>query len=93
MADVHLPATLPPLFEGLPRQLDVEAASVGEVLAQLDARWPGLRDRVCEPGGGGVDGATLRPHIRVFVDGERAELGTPLAADARLDVIAAISGG
>jgi sulfur-carrier protein len=94
MADVHLPATLPPLFEGLPRQLDVEAASVGEVLAQLDARWPGLRDRVCESGGGGEHGGmALRPHIRVFVDGERAELDTPLAAGARLDVIAAISGG
>jgi molybdopterin converting factor small subunit len=93
MAEVHLPATLPPLFEGLPRQLDVEAASVGEVLAQLDARWPGLRDRVCEPAGGGADGVALRPHIRVFVDGERAELDTPLVASARLDVIAAISGG
>jgi sulfur-carrier protein len=91
MAEVHLPATLPPLFDGLPRQLDVEAASVGEALAQLDARWPGLRDRVCEPGGAG--GAALRPHIRAFVDGERAELDTPLADGARLDVIAAISGG
>jgi molybdopterin synthase sulfur carrier subunit len=90
MADVHLPATLLPLFEGLPRQLDVEAASVGEVLAQLDTRWPGLRDRVCESAG---SGATLRPHIRVFVEGERAELDSPLAAGARLDVIAAISGG
>jgi len=86
MADVHLPATLPLLFDGLPRRLDVEAASVGEALAALDDRWPGLRDRVC-------DGAELRPHIRVFVDGERAELGTPLTAGSRLDVIAAISGG
>jgi molybdopterin converting factor small subunit len=94
MADVHLPATLPPLFEDLPRQLDVDAASVGEVLARLDERWPGLRDRVCEPAGGEADGGVaLRPHIRVFVDGERAELDTPLASDARLDVIAAISGG
>jgi sulfur-carrier protein len=86
MADVHLPPTLPPLFAGLPRQLELDAASVGEAIAQLDARWPGLRDRVC-------DGAGLRPHIRVFVDGERAALDTPLPAGARLDVIAAISGG
>lgn len=90
MADVHLPATLPPLFAGLPRRLGLEAASVGEAIAALDARWPGLRDRVCEPAPGGW---ALRPHIRVFVDGERAELGTPLAAGSRLDVIAAISGG
>lgn len=89
MAEVHLPATLPPLFEGLPRQLDLDATSVGEAIAQLDERWPGLRDRVCES----AEGASLRPHIRVFVDGERAELDTPLAAGARLDVIAAISGG
>ena len=27
MADVHLPSTLTPLFPGLPRQLDVEAAT------------------------------------------------------------------
>jgi molybdopterin converting factor small subunit len=93
MAEVHLPATLPPLFEGLPRRLDVDAATVGEAIAQLDARWPGLRDRVCESAGGGSGGTALRPHIRVFVDGERAELDTPLAAGARLDVIAAISGG
>ncbi|HEU4700897.1 MAG TPA: MoaD/ThiS family protein [Conexibacter sp.] len=86
MSDVHLPPTLPPLFADLPRRLEVEAASVAEVLAQLDARWPGLRDRVC-------DGAGLRPHMRVFVDGERAELATPLAPGSRLDVIAAISGG
>jgi molybdopterin converting factor small subunit len=86
VADVHLPPTLPPLFPGLPRRLDVAAASVGEAIDSLDARWPGLRDRVC-------DGAQLRPHINAFVDGERAALDTPLPAGARLDVIAAISGG
>jgi len=86
MADVHLPATLPPLFPGLPRRLEVEAGSVGEALERLEQRWPGLRERIC-------DGARLRSHIRVFVDGERAGLDTPLPAGARLDVIAAISGG
>ena len=86
MADVHLPPTLPPLFPGLPRRLDVDAASVGDAIERLDERWPGLRDRVC-------DGAQLRPHIRAFVDGERASLETPLAPSARLDVVAAISGG
>jgi len=93
MADVHLPPTLSPLFAGLPRRLDLEAGSVGEALALLDARWPGLRDRLCEPGAGRDAARALRPHIRVFVDGERATLDTPLTAGARLDVIAAISGG
>ena len=87
MADVHLPPTLPPLFPGLPRQIDLDAATVDEAITQLDERWPGLRDRLCEPG------PALRRHINVYVDRERAGLDTPLAAGSRVDVIAAISGG
>jgi molybdopterin synthase sulfur carrier subunit len=87
MADVRLPMTLTPLFPGLPRKLDLEAATVGDALAQLEQRWPGLRDRLCEPG------PAIRPHIHVYVDRERAGLETPLDARSRVDVIAAISGG
>lgn len=87
MADVHLPGTLPPLFRDLPRRIDVDAATVGEAIAQLDERWPGLRDRLC------AGGTELRPHIHVYVDRERAALETALAPGSRLDVIAAISGG
>jgi len=85
--DLHLPSTLAPLFPGLPRRLEVDAATVGEALDRLEERWPGLRDRVCEPG------PALRPHIHVYVQGERARLDTPLEAGSRVDVIAAISGG
>jgi molybdopterin converting factor small subunit len=87
MADLHLPPTLPPLFEDLPRRLDVDAATVADAIDRLDQRWPGLRDRLCEPG------PVLRPHINVYVDRERAALDSPLDAHSRVDVIAAISGG
>jgi molybdopterin converting factor small subunit len=87
MADVHLPATLPPLFPGLPRRLDLDAVSVADAIAQLDERWPGLRDRLCEPG------PELRMHIHVYVDRERAGLETAIEARSRVDVITAISGG
>jgi sulfur-carrier protein len=87
MADLHLPPTLPPLFQGLPRRVEVDAPTVADAIARLDDRWPGLRDRLCEPG------PILRRHINVYVDRERAELGTALAARSRVDVIAAISGG
>ncbi|HWX09207.1 MAG TPA: MoaD/ThiS family protein [Gaiellaceae bacterium] len=86
MADLHLPGTLVPLFHELPRRLDVDAATVGEAIDRLDERWPGLRDRLCQPG-------ELRPHIHVYVDRERGGLETALAAGSRVDVIAAISGG
>jgi molybdopterin converting factor small subunit len=87
MAEVHLPTTLMPLFQGLPRRLEVDAATVGSAIERLDEQWPGFLDRLCEPG------PVLRPHINVYVDRERAELGTPIEARSRVDVIAAISGG
>ena len=87
MADLHLPTTLQSLFRDLPRQLDVEATTVREAIDRLNDRWPGLRDRLCEPG------PLLRPHINVYVDRERAELDTAIEAGSRVDVIAAISGG
>jgi sulfur-carrier protein len=87
MADLHFPSTLTPLFAGLPRRIDVDAATVGEALERLEGKWPGLRDRLCEPG------PLLRRHIHVYVDRERANLDTRLDERSRVDVIAAISGG
>jgi molybdopterin converting factor small subunit len=87
VADLYLPTTLLPLFHGLPRRLEVDAATVDEAIECLDERWPGVRDRLCEPG------PALRAHINVYVDRERAGLDTALAVRSRVDVIAAISGG
>jgi len=87
VADLSLPRTLAPLFNDLPRRVEVDAATVDEAIDQLERRWPGLRDRLCEPG------PTLRQHIHVYVDQERAELSTPLEARSHVHVIAAISGG
>lgn len=79
--------TVLPLFPGLERHVEVEASTVDGAIDELDGRWPGLRDRLCEPG------PAIRPHIHVYVDGERAQLDTPIDASTRVDVIAAISGG
>jgi molybdopterin synthase sulfur carrier subunit len=87
MADLHLPSTLTPLFRDLPRRVEVDAATVNDAIERLDERWPGLRDRLCDPG------PALRSHINVYVDKERAGLETPLDTHSRVDVIAAISGG
>lgn len=87
MADVHLPMTLTPLFSGLPRHIDVDAPTVNDVISELDAKWPGLRDRLCEPG------PSIRQHIHVYVNRERAGLDTPIDERSRVDVISAISGG
>ena len=84
---MHLPSTLRPLFDGLPRHVDVEAPTVLDAITALDRRWPGLRDRLCE------EGPALRRNIRVYVDGERGDRATEVPPNARIEVIAAISGG
>ncbi len=84
---VRLPAILVNLFPGAARQVEVPAASVREAIDALDARWPGMRDRLCD------SRPRIRRHINVFVDGERAGLDTPLAPGAEVIVMTAISGG
>jgi molybdopterin converting factor small subunit len=87
MVVVVLPGALLRLFPGAARRVEVEAGSVEEAIAALEARWPGMRDRLCD------SRPALRRHLNVFVDGEKAALATPLAPGAEMIVMTAISGG
>ena len=84
---VILPPALVNLFPGAARRLEVPASTVGEVIDALDSRWPGMRDRLCDPT------PAIRRHINAFVAGKRATLETRLAPGAELFIITAISGG
>ncbi len=84
---VELPAALLRLFPGTPRALDLPAASVAEVMAALELRFPGMRDRLCN------STPRIRRHITVFVGGARAALATRLAPGAEVLIMTAISGG
>jgi molybdopterin synthase sulfur carrier subunit len=84
---VMLPSALVTLFPGAVPRLDLDAATVGEVMDALDARWPGMRDRLCDAR------PAIRRHINVFVDGERSSLETRLRDGAEVVVLTAISGG
>ena len=84
---LQLPAVLVALFPGAPRRLHLEAETVAAAIDALDARWPGMRDRLCDSRPG------IRRHINVFVQGERAALDTPLAEGDDVIVMTAISGG
>jgi molybdopterin synthase sulfur carrier subunit len=87
MADVHLPRSLAALFPGAPRRLSATGATVAEVIADLDVQVPGIRNRLLDAG------PSIRTHINVFVAGERAALSTPVASDAVVYVVPAVSGG
>jgi molybdopterin converting factor small subunit len=87
MADVHLPRSLVALFPGTPRRLDVPGATVAELIAELDRRVPGIRNRLLD------SGPSIRTHLNVFVSGQRATLATAVPGDAVVHVIPAVSGG
>ncbi len=87
MATVLLPRSLLALFPGVERRHEVAGDSVAAVIDALDGTVPGLRDRLVE------SGPRLRPHINVFVDGAPASLASPVAVDAVIHVIPAVSGG
>ncbi len=87
MATVLLPRSLVEMFAGAPRRLDLEADTVAGVIDVLDARWPGMFDRLCEPA------PRIRPFINIFVDGQRAELATAVAGGSVVHIIPAVAGG
>jgi uncharacterized protein len=88
MAIVILPRSLAALVPGVEHRTTVAATTVGELIAALDARWPGIADRLCDAG------PSIREHINVFVDGERTtSLDEQIGADATVHVIPAIAGG
>jgi molybdopterin converting factor small subunit len=84
---VVLPRALLDLFPDAKREVIVAARTVSDVIAALDARWPGMRDRLCD------SSPRIRRHINVFVDGHRATLDTELKEGTRVYVLTAISGG
>ncbi len=87
MAEVNLPRSLIALFPGTPRRLQARGGTVADVIADLDAQVPGIRNRILDAG------PSIRTHLNVFVAGERATLATSVPADAVVHVIPAVSGG
>ena len=69
---------------------EVEASGdrLDGVLAELDRLYPGIRFRMIDEQG------RIRPHIRLFVNGEQVrDLAQPLDAADELVIVQALSGG
>lgn len=84
---VRLPTALTILFPGAPPRVELHAATVAEAIDGLNARWPGMGDRIRDTR------PAIRRHINIFVDGRKARLDTMLAPGAEVFVLTAISGG
>jgi molybdopterin converting factor small subunit len=83
---VHIPGALRSYTE------HAEAQAVGEtlsaVLADLERAYPGIRFRMID------EQDRIRPHIRIFVNGEQVrELSRQLHATDQVVIVQALSGG
>jgi molybdopterin synthase sulfur carrier subunit len=87
VAVVWIPSLLQSLTAGA-EKVAVSGATVGEIIDSLDARFPGVKQRLVQ------DGA-IRPHIAVAIDGDVSPEG--LEQDVRdsseIHFIPALSGG
>ncbi len=89
MATVRLDTTLREL---VPQpELAVPSASVGTLIAALEAQYPALHRRLRDASG------AIRPSFHVFVNGEDVRglqgLNTPLAARDQVEILGSVQGG
>ena len=68
-------------------EVSLDAPTAGELMRVLERDRPALTGWILDERG------RIRPHINVFVNGEAAQEEAPVAADDRVDVLPAISGG
>jgi len=86
MTIVHLPASLRELSGG-EGQVAVSADDVGTLVGELESRYPGLARRITNEQG------VLRPHVRIFLNGEAVGLDNPIVDADEVRILPAISGG
>jgi molybdopterin synthase sulfur carrier subunit len=92
MAQVELTRHLKEIFpalSGAPFQM--EAATIAEVVAELEQIAPGVAFYICDERG------RLRQHVNIFIGDEmicdRGKLGDRLEAESRVFIAQALSGG
>jgi molybdopterin synthase sulfur carrier subunit len=87
MVKVFIPPLLRDATGGL-AQVDVEAATVRQIVTALEERFPGVRDRLCAA-------ENLRPGLAVAVNGTVSSLGLlqKTADGSEVHFLPAIGGG
>jgi molybdopterin converting factor small subunit len=75
-------------YTGQRRDVEASGATLGELLHDLDRRFPGIRFRMVN------EQDALRPHMRVFVNRVPVRsLATPLESADEVHIFQALSGG
>ena len=75
-------------YTGGAKEVDAAGGTLHEVLADLDRQFPGFRFRVID------EQDRVRPHILIFVGGERCDdVAAVVPAGAEVFIAGALSGG
>jgi molybdopterin converting factor small subunit len=70
------------------REVEAQGATLAELLADLERRYPGIRFRMVD------EQDRVRPHMRVFVNGVQVfDLGRELRSADEVQIVQALSGG
>ena len=84
---VVVPSQLQSYTQGR-HEVDASGSTLGELLNDLDRQFPGFRFRVID------EQDRVRRHIILFAGSDRQDdLSAPLAANARIQIVGALSGG
>ena len=90
MVHVRVPTPLRKLTGGA-EAVEADGANVATLVADLDRRHPGMKDRICDEKG------QVRRFVNIFVNGEDIRflqhLDTPVKAGDELSIVPAIAGG
>ncbi|MBM3944039.1 MAG: MoaD/ThiS family protein [SAR202 cluster bacterium] len=87
---VRIPAPLRRITNGLDR-VSVNGSSLDEVIAALNASYPGIKARLCD------DTGALRNFVNIYVNGEDVRflqgLKTSTKAGDEVSIVPAVAGG
>ena len=90
MVQVRIPTPLRKYTAGA-EAVPAEGGTVAALVADLDKRHPGIRDRICD------DTGAVRRFVNIFVNGEDIRflqnLDTAVKAGDEISVVPAIAGG
>lgn len=89
-AKVRIPAPLRKLTQDQ-AVVEADGATVQEILANLEKKHPGLKERICDESG------QIRRFVNIFINGEDIRFkdgpNTKVDAGAEVSIIPAIAGG
>ena len=90
MAKVRIPTPLRK-FPGGEDEVAVSGSTVGQIVADMDGRFPGIRERLCEADG------RVRRFVNIYVNGDDirflANLDTAVKETDEVSIVPAIAGG